>query len=260
MQTKEIQGKLWSTAPGYWSTYFEPYFLPLYKKALRQLSLSDEDMLLDAGCGSGMFCRMAANTGALVTGTDAAHGLLEIARERNPGINFLEEDLESLPFSPESFDFVTGFNSFQFAGNFVSAISEAKRVLKTGGRLLIGIWDKPEYSDASHILKAIGSLMPAPAPGTPGPFAMSEEGKIEAALDQAGMNLVYQTRVSCPFFFHTLEDGIKCFMGTGPAAAATNHSSEARVRETIANAFQPYHITEEMYHLENSLLIFIAEK
>ncbi|HNG62628.1 MAG TPA: hypothetical protein PLK54_02690 [Ferruginibacter sp.] len=37
MSTKEIQGKLWSVAPHYWSNYFEPFFTPLYKKTLEQL-------------------------------------------------------------------------------------------------------------------------------------------------------------------------------------------------------------------------------
>ena len=151
MSTKEIQGKLWSVAPHYWSNYFEPFFTPLYKKTLEQLQPDEDSMLLDAGCGSGLFSHMAISTGAQVVGVDAAPGLLSVARERNPQHNFLEEDLESLPFSSGTFDIVAGFNSFQYAGNFTNALSEAKRVLKTGGRLVIGIWDKPEYSDATTI-------------------------------------------------------------------------------------------------------------
>ena len=112
MSTKQIQGKLWSTAPQYWSTHFEPFFLPLYKKALEQLALTEDDSLLDAGCGSGMFSHMAISAGAQVIGIDAAPGLIHVARERNPGHNFLEEDLEAMPFSNDFFDYVTGFNSF----------------------------------------------------------------------------------------------------------------------------------------------------
>jgi hypothetical protein len=39
ISTKARQGKLWSTAPQYWSKHFEPYFLPMYKKVLEQLDL-----------------------------------------------------------------------------------------------------------------------------------------------------------------------------------------------------------------------------
>lgn len=260
MSTKQVQGKLWSTAPQYWSKYFEPFFLPMYKKTFEQISLNEESLLLDAGCGSGMFSHMAISTGAQVIGVDAAPGLLEVARERNPQNNFLEEDLESLPFASESFDVVAGFNSFQYAGIFTNALAEAKRVLKDGGRVVVGIWDMPEFSDATNILKAIGSLLPPPPAGTPGPFALSEDGKIESICNGLGLKLVYKTKVACPFLYYSAEDGIKSFMGTGPAAAALNHVSEKRVQQTIANALKPYHITEDIYHLQNSFLLFIAEK
>ena len=162
MSTKAVQGKLWSTDPNYWSNYFEPYFLPMYRKTLNQLNLTGDSLLLDAGCGSGMFSSMAIKAGAQVVGMDAAPGLLEVARRRNPENTFLEGDLESTPFNNESFDVVTGFNSFQYAGGFTNALIEAKRVLKTGGKLVIGIWDKPEMSEAATILKAIGALLPPP--------------------------------------------------------------------------------------------------
>ena len=97
MITKEVQGELWSVAPQYWSKYFEPFFLPLYKKTIEQVQLSEYSSLLDAGRGSGMFAHMAISTGTQITGIDAAEGLLEIARERNPKKNFLEEDLETPP-------------------------------------------------------------------------------------------------------------------------------------------------------------------
>lgn len=260
MSTKQIQGKLWSVAPQYWSKYFEPFFLPMYKKTLEQLSLSEETLLLDAGCGSGLFSHMAISTGAQVIGVDAAPGLLEVARERNPQNNFIEEDLESLPFASNSFDVVTGFNSFQYAGNFTNALAEAKRVLKEAGRVVIGIWDMPEYSDATNVLKAIGTLLPPPPAGTPGPFALSEDGKIESICNSLGLKLVYKTKVACPFLYYSAEDVVKSFMGTGPAAAAMNLVNESVVQRTIVNAMQPYHLTEDMYHLQNNFLLFIAEK
>ncbi len=260
MSTKEVQGKLWSVAPQHWSKFFEPFFTPLYKKTIEQLKLTENSLLLDAGCGSGMFSNMAIKAGAQVIGVDAAPGLLEMARERNPHNSFLEEDLETLPFAADSFDVVAGFNSFQYAGNFTSALAEAKRVLKKGGNLVIAIWDKPEMSEATNILKAIGTLLPAPPAGTPGPFALSEDGKIDGICESLDLKLVYKTKVSCPFLYYTLNDGIRSFMGTGPAAAAMNYASEKKVQQTIANAFQPYQLTEDMYHLQNSFQLFIAKK
>jgi SAM-dependent methyltransferase len=260
MSTKSIQGKLWSIAPQYWSRHFEPWFLPMYKKVLEQLKLTEDHLLLDAGCGSGLFSSMAIDAGAHVIGVDAAPGLLEIARKRNPKYNFLEEDLEALPLSENSFHVVTGFNSFQYAGNFEKALQEAKRVLKPGGRLVLAIWDKPEKSDATHVLKAIGSLLPPPPPGTPGPFALSEDGVMENNFNNQGLKLIYRTTVSCPFIYSSLEDGIKSFMGTGPAAAALNSNDREQVEGTIAKGLQPFQLVDDFYFLQNQFLVFIAEK
>lgn len=260
MSTRTTQGQLWSIAPQHWSRHFEPYFMPIYRKVLQQLNLSPDTLLLDAGCGSGLFSHLAAKTGAQVIGVDAAPGLLDIARLRNPGISFLEEDLESLPFSEGAFHVVTGFNSFQYAGQFESALLEAKRVLKQKGRLALAIWDKPGNSDATEILKAIGTLLPPPPPGTPGPFALSEDGKIEEILHRNDLKLMYKEPIACPMLFHSLTNAVKSFMGTGPAALALKQHDNSTVENTIANAFESFVLTEDLHFLQNNFLVFIAEK
>jgi SAM-dependent methyltransferase len=260
MSTKTIQGKLWSIEPKYWAEHFEPWFSPMYKIVLNQLNLTENHLVLDAGCGSGLFSHLVIRTGASLVGIDAAPGLLDIARIRNISHNFLEEDLEALPFKNDHFDVVAGFNSFQYAGSFENAIAEATRVLKPGGRLVIGIWDKPEKSDATTVLKSIGALLPAPAPGTPGPFALSEDGRIEKSLEKNNLSLAYKTRVNCPFLYSSLADAVKSFMGTGPAAAAIYHNNRQKVEDKITKALWPYWLIDDLYFLQNSFLVFIAEK
>ena len=74
------------------------------------------------------------------------------------------------------------------------------------------------------------------------------------------MNITYKTTVGCPLFYAKLGDGVKSFMGTGPAAAACNHADEKKVKEIIAQALQPFLVANEFYHLQNQFLVFIAEK
>lgn len=260
MSTKQMQGRLWSVAPAYWSHHFEPYFLPLYKKVITTLQPPEDTVVLDAGCGSGLFSSMMIAHGANLIGIDAAPGLLEVARSRNPGHNFLEEDLEALPFKDNSFDIVTGFNSFQYAGDFEKALLEAKRVLKSNGQLVIAIWDKPALNEGTAILKAISTLLPPPPPGTPGPFALSEDGRIEAILSKIGLKLQQKHSVPCPMLYTSIGDAVKSFMGTGPAALACNQVDESKVREVVTKAFAPFSLVDGFYHLQNQFLLFIAEK
>jgi SAM-dependent methyltransferase len=226
-----------------------PGFLPMYRVVLDQLKLSEKHLFLDAGCGAGLFGNLAIEAGVEMIGVDAAPGLLELARLRNPLNNFLEEDLEALPFADDSFDVVTGFNSFQYAGSFENALMEAKRVTKPRGRMVPAIWAKPEISDAANVLKAIGTLLPPPPPGTPGPFALSEDGKIESVLEAKGLKLKFKAIVACPFLYGSLYDGIKSFLGTGPTAATMEFNDKQSVEETIARALQPFRVTEDLRFL-----------
>src|SRR5664279_5863866 len=89
MKTKEIQGKLWSAAPKDWANFLEPTFIPLYQAALRQLHLEEDMVLLDAGCGSGLFLTMASTTSVKIYGIDAATGLLNLTKKRLPEGTFL---------------------------------------------------------------------------------------------------------------------------------------------------------------------------
>ena len=91
---------------------------------------------LDVGCGAGMAAALSASRGARVAGRgsrvggiDAAEALLSIARERTPGGDFRQGELEALPFADAGFDLVTGFNAFQFAGEPAQALRAGAPVL-----------------------------------------------------------------------------------------------------------------------------------
>jgi hypothetical protein len=83
---------------------------------------------------------------------------------------------------------------------------------------------------------------------------------MEAILSNVGLKLRVKTTVDCPMFFPRLADGVKSFMGTGPAAAASNYTDEKIVKEKIVNALQAFRTVDDFYHLQNQFLVFIAEK
>lgn len=160
MSTKNKQGELWGTAPNDWALYLEITFIPLYKKVISKLNMAPQSHVLDIGCGSGLFLRMANVNGAIITGIDVSPELLVIARERNPLAELLNQDMENLSFSDNSFDMVTGFNSFQYAEDISKTLKEIKRVLKDDGKLAIGVWGSAEECEALEVLASIASLLP----------------------------------------------------------------------------------------------------
>ena len=120
MGTANVQGQIWGIRARDWAEVQEGLDAPLFNTVLRKTAVGAGTVLLDIGCGSGMFCQMAAKLGAQISGLDAAEPLLAIAHERTPQGDFRTGEMEELPYANQTFDVVTGFNSFQFAANPVN--------------------------------------------------------------------------------------------------------------------------------------------
>ena len=90
--------------------------------------------MLDIGCGVGAFLRLVADRSGLAHGIDASEALIEFARQRLPEADLRVGEMEALRYDDDTFDLVTGFNSFFFATDMVAALCEAGRVAKPGHR------------------------------------------------------------------------------------------------------------------------------
>jgi ubiquinone/menaquinone biosynthesis C-methylase UbiE len=172
MGTAEVQGQVWGVRARDWAEVQEGMYAPLFDAVLRETEVGASAALLDVGCGSDMFCRMAAELGAQVSGLDAAEPLLAIARERTPQGDFRTGEMEELPYADHTFDVVAGFNSFQFAASPVHALQEARRVARPGACLVITVFGKREDTEATAYFAAVASLLPPPPPSAPDPFCV----------------------------------------------------------------------------------------
>ena len=98
--------------------------------------------VLDVGCGTGNFSVKLASYGCEVTGIDISEEMLAVARQKaegiKPGIEFKRMDVYSLDFPDNHFDGVFSMAAFEFIKEPQRAYNEMFRVLKPGGRLLIG--------------------------------------------------------------------------------------------------------------------------
>ena len=98
--------------------------------------------LLDVGCGDGELASQLARRGAIATGLDADPAMIAAARQRvdsaGTQLNLIEGQAEKLPFGDASFDAVLAVTVLCFVDDAQRAINEMARVLKPGGRLVIG--------------------------------------------------------------------------------------------------------------------------
>lgn len=113
--------------------------------------------VLDVGCATGRLLNRMAKAGVInLSGSDLAAKILDVAGEKLSSSN-AEVDLkvadaeEKLPWSDNSFDFVTLTGVFHHFYQPHKALQEICRVLKTGGRLiLIEPWFPPVLRQISN--------------------------------------------------------------------------------------------------------------
>jgi SAM-dependent methyltransferase len=256
--SSQIQGALWSARARDYAELQERYFLPLYESVQQRPELAKSRSSLDVGCGPGLAAQVFARTIANVAGIDASAAFIDIARERLPGRHFRVGEMETLPHADGSFDVVTGFNAFQYAASPVSALREARRVTQPDGVVVIATWGLPEDCEAAGHLKALGALMPPPPPGAPGPFALSDEGKLRALASEAGLKPIEVVDVECPWIYPSLEVALRAMLSAGPAERAIQNSGMERARDAVANAIAPYCAPSGECRLNNKFRYLVA--
>jgi SAM-dependent methyltransferase len=258
-RTADVNGRLWGTRASDWANIQEGMTRPVYEAVLGRTRVKSGTRYLDVGCGAGMAAQIAAARGAQVSGIDAAAALLAIARRRTPGGDFRQGDLEELPFEDDSFDVVTGFNSFQYAGNPAVALGEARRVTRPGGAVVIVTWGNPEGMEAASLVAAVRPLMPPPPPGAPGPFALSDESALRKFASDAGLKPVEVFDVDSPFVYADDATAIRGLNSSGVAARAMENSSEQAVTEAHAKAIQPFRQPDGSYRIKATFRCLLAQ-
>lgn len=128
IKTAEVFDKNWEKYENWFEEHGETYSAEL--EALRRALPAG--FSLEIGVGSGRF----AFPLGVKTGIDPSKNMLMIAKKR--GIEVIQGVGESLPFKDSAFDYILIVVTLCFVENPEKVLVEAVRVLKRGGRLIVG--------------------------------------------------------------------------------------------------------------------------
>lgn len=146
---------------------FEPYAADLAERAK---SYNPRD-ILETAAGTGVVTQALhrALPDARIVATDLNPAMLEVAGERlrSDRVRFQAADAQDLPFDDQSFDLIVCQFGVMFYPDKLAANREAFRVLRSGGRYLLAIWDTLDRNPAS---KAVHEAVGAEFPGDPPQF------------------------------------------------------------------------------------------
>lgn len=128
-------------------------FLLQRMDALRE-QINRPPRVLDVGCGECHFAAALAHRGAEVVAVDVAAEPLRRARAAHPDLELrLVEPEASLPLENSSFDAVWAGETIEHIADTAQWLSEIRRVLRSGGLLLLST---PDHGPLSRLRLALG--------------------------------------------------------------------------------------------------------
>ena len=105
----------------------------------RMLAPEPGELILDAGCGTGIFTEDIIETGARVVGLELAFDMLRRAVTKFSGRTFQSVigDIQRLPFADDSFNKAISITAIEFIQDARRAVEELFRVTKPGGCIVV---------------------------------------------------------------------------------------------------------------------------
>jgi ubiquinone/menaquinone biosynthesis C-methylase UbiE len=108
------------------------------RAAFARANVQPGERVLDLGCGQGDLTAVLAEAGARPLGVDVADAPLRRARHRHPELSFELAPIDGpLPFADGTFDVVWASEVIEHVADTARWLSEVRRVLVPGGRLLV---------------------------------------------------------------------------------------------------------------------------
>jgi SAM-dependent methyltransferase len=261
-------------APGWerWRAHLERALSPVRAWLVSELAPSPGETVLELSAGpgdTGFAAAAALGVSGRLISTDFSPEMLAVARSRGAdlglaNVEYRVVDAERIELDADSVDGVLCQNGYMLMADPAAALSETRRVLRTGGRLALAVWGAPERNPWA----AIGGMilverghMPPPEPGAPGIFSMAGEEHTRALLERAGFTVVRTEEVPVTFVFSDVDEYMSWASDVaGPFAMVIRELSDperAAIREQLTEAFAPFAVGES-YELPGVCLTAVA--
>jgi SAM-dependent methyltransferase len=248
---------LWGARPADWALS-EDQQVPTYEAALERVELKAGQRVLDIGCGVGAFLSLVADRGARAYGLDASEALIELARERLPEADLRVGEMEALPYEDDTFDLVTGFNSFFFATDIVAAAREAGRVAKPGASVVMQVWGPHERNDLEAMKEIARPFFPPRPTDAPAEPDYWRPGVLEEIAAQAGLMPEQTFDTAWAFEFPDQERMTRALIAPAGLALLVGPAREPEFKKALIDGLAPYRTADGQYRLSNAYHYLIA--
>ena len=191
MDESELQAQV-SAASAYERLFVPALFGQWARRVADTADLGPGDRVLDVACGTGVLAREAApriTPDGSVAGLDINRGMLTVAAQLAPHIDWRHGDAGKLPFADASFEAVISQFGLMFFPDRSQSLREMMRVLVPDGRLAIAVFDslenQPAYALEVELLRNTAGRDAANA--LRAPFALGDRHDLAELFRSAGI-------------------------------------------------------------------------
>jgi ubiquinone/menaquinone biosynthesis C-methylase UbiE len=216
-------------------------FQGMTEQMLDAISLPAGGDVLDIACGTGVITRVLAgrlSEPSRLVGADINAAMIEVAKRRAPpaGPHVIEWEVapaDNMPFVDASFDLAFCQQGAQFFPDKPAALSEMRRVLRVGGRLILNCWAAvpPVFQVAADVLNR--RLNAEAAKRTVEPFAWRDEEVIEQLIADAGFDLSPPQRLNVFRRMPGTLEAMRIDMLASPNEAALRALGDAAIDQIV---------------------------
>jgi SAM-dependent methyltransferase len=244
----------WDHRADDWAQYQEPQAAPLYRSILDSIPIHGRCRLLDLGCGTGLFCEMAAQIGVDPTGVDSSAARIAVAKQRRRGPRFVRADMLLLPFENATFHAVTAINSIPTAATLAPVLREARRLARPGGAIIVATFGRMSHCDLAAVLNVVSSMAGSPSEAP----LYAGDGVLESAATEAGLSPVLVEDVECDWAWPEPTAALRALLSGGAAAEVMQRVGEQQVSDALLSALAPFRTSAGGYMLRNRYRYVIA--
>ncbi len=232
--------------------FIEETAAPVRRWLIEQLAPREGETLLELAAGIGDTGFEAAErlgeTGELIT-SDLSPSMLEAARRRGctlgrDNVEYLVMDAEHMPLDTDSVDGVICRYGLMLMDNPFAALTEARRVLREGGRLALAVWGAPRsnpyFAAIVAALVAHGRLEP-PEPTAPGVFSLADPSRLTELLRAVGFRDIHTEPITVTFRVSDVAEYLEIISDTaGPIGLTVRALGDSDRRSIAADLEQTF--------------------